>query len=115
MKALLMELLTTASARSSSTGSTRLWCSHPLADHIKSIARIQLKEPDGPSGVPGLRGGGERGAADKLVHAGFDPVYGARPSSGPFQQKVENPAGPGPAQRSGHPRQSCCWEPTATA
>lgn len=27
----------------------------------------------------------------KLVHAGFDPVYGARPLKRAIQQKVENP------------------------
>ena len=28
---------------------------------------------------------------EKLVHAGFDPVYGARPLKRAIQQKVENP------------------------
>ncbi|MBM7456949.1 ATP-dependent Clp protease ATP-binding subunit ClpB [Oceanisphaera litoralis] len=65
---------------------------HPLAaEQIKSIARIQLQ-----SLVERLEGKGfevtitER-LLEKLAHAGFDPLFGARPLKRAIQQKVENP------------------------
>ena len=48
-------------------------------------------EPDEPSGVPGLRGGGERGLLTKLVHAGFRSRLRGAPLKRAIQQKVENP------------------------
>ncbi len=65
---------------------------HPLAkDQLKGIASIQLDflrkrlaERD-----IGLALSNE--ALDKLVDAGFDPVYGARPLKRAIQQQLENP------------------------
>jgi len=65
---------------------------HPLArDQLKGIAAIQLDflrqrlvDRD-----MGLRLSNK--ALDKLVEAGFDPVYGARPLKRAIQQQLENP------------------------
>jgi len=65
---------------------------HPLArDQLKGIAAIQLDflrqrlvERD-----MGLRLSDK--ALEKLVEAGFDPVYGARPLKRAIQQQLENP------------------------
>ncbi|HAS28988.1 MAG TPA: type VI secretion system ATPase TssH, partial [Alcanivorax sp.] len=65
---------------------------HPLArDQLKGIAAIQLDylrqrlvDRD-----MGLRLSDK--ALEKLVEAGFDPVYGARPLKRAIQQQLENP------------------------
>ena len=65
---------------------------HPLGeDHIKSIARIQLKSLMGRLESQGFEVEVSEELLTKLVHAGFDPVYGARPLKRAIQQKVENP------------------------
>ena len=65
---------------------------HPLGEeHIKSIARIQLKSLMGRLEAQGYEVEVSEALLNKLVHAGFDPVYGARPLKRAIQQKVENP------------------------
>ncbi len=65
---------------------------HPLGeDQIKSIARIQLKGLVGRLEDKGFEVTITERLLEKLAHAGFDPLFGARPLKRAVQQKVENP------------------------
>lgn len=56
---------------------------HPLGEeHIKSIARIQLKSLMGRLEAQGYEVEVSEALLEKLVHAGFDPSTGRVPSSG---------------------------------
>ena len=92
MKALLMELLTRSFRPEFINRIDETVVFHPLGeDHIKSIARIQLKSLMGRLESQGFEVEVSEELLTKLVHAGFDPVYGARPLKRAIQQKVENP------------------------
>ncbi|KPK06680.1 MAG: Clp protease ClpB [Betaproteobacteria bacterium SG8_39] len=60
-------------------------------DHIKSIARIQLKRL--ASRLAHMEFGFEisDAAVTEVAKAGFDPVYGARPLKRAIQSEIENP------------------------
>ena len=65
---------------------------HALSDdHIKSIARIQLKRL--AARLAKMEFGLEvaEAAVAEIAKAGFDPVYGARPLKRSIQQAIENP------------------------
>ena len=91
--AVMGEVKTPVPARSSSTASTRSWCSTRWARSTSaSIARIQLQAA--------ARRGWRRwttasrssdAALAELAKAGFDPVYGARPLKRAIQSEIENP------------------------
>tara|TARA_R110001606_G_scaffold84694_2_gene192428 strand:- start:108 stop:2687 length:2580 start_codon:yes stop_codon:yes gene_type:complete len=65
---------------------------HPLGqDQIKGIAVIQLDYLRKRLAERDMRLTLSDAALDKLVEAGFDPVYGARPLKRAIQQQLENP------------------------
>ncbi|MBR9856570.1 MAG: ATP-dependent chaperone ClpB [Gammaproteobacteria bacterium] len=65
---------------------------HPLAEEqIKSIARIQLQGLVDRLEDKGFEVTITEPLLEKLAHAGFDPLFGARPLKRAIQQKVENP------------------------
>ncbi|GHA08742.1 ATP-dependent chaperone ClpB [Oceanisphaera arctica] len=65
---------------------------HPLGeDQIKSIARIQLQGLVGRLEDKGFEVTITERLLEKLAHAGFDPLFGARPLKRAVQQRVENP------------------------
>ncbi|WP_116475037.1 ATP-dependent chaperone ClpB [Zobellella maritima] len=65
---------------------------HPLeAAQIKSIAGIQMKELLARLEAMGFEVTVTDSLLDKLAHAGFDPLFGARPLKRAIQQKVEDP------------------------
>lgn len=65
---------------------------HPLAnEHIKSIAKIQLKRLVKRLDQNGYGLKLTEAAFSKLAEAGFDPVFGARPLKRAIQQTIENP------------------------
>jgi len=65
---------------------------HPLAkDQLKGIASIQLDYLRKRLAEREIRLELSDAALDKLVEAGFDPVYGARPLKRAIQQQLENP------------------------
>jgi ATP-dependent Clp protease ATP-binding subunit ClpB len=65
---------------------------HPLAkDQLKGIAVIQLDYLRKRLAEREIRLELSGAALDKLVEAGFDPVYGARPLKRAIQQQLENP------------------------
>lgn len=65
---------------------------HPLAEEqIKSIARIQLQSLIERLDDKGFEVTVTDKLLDKLTHAGFDPLFGARPLKRAIQQKIENP------------------------
>lgn len=65
---------------------------HPLAqDQIRGIAEIQLAGLKQRLGERELTLDISDTFLDKLVEAGFDPVYGARPLKRAIQQELENP------------------------
>ncbi len=65
---------------------------HPLGkDHIKGIANIQLAQLRQRLEERELQLEISDEAMNKLVEAGFDPVYGARPLKRAIQQYIENP------------------------
>jgi ATP-dependent Clp protease ATP-binding subunit ClpB len=65
---------------------------HPLAeDQIRGIAAIQLQELKGRLADSELDLEISDAFMDRLVTAGFDPVYGARPLKRAIQQELENP------------------------
>ncbi|WP_298723638.1 ATP-dependent chaperone ClpB [uncultured Oceanisphaera sp.] len=65
---------------------------HPLAEgQIKSIARIQLQGLVERLETKGFEVTITEPLLEKLAHAGFDPLFGARPLKRAVQQKVENP------------------------
>ena len=61
------------------------------AQHIESIARIQLKRLSDRLEKQEMRLDISDAALAELARAGFDPVFGARPLKRAIQQKVENP------------------------
>ncbi|QTL95923.1 ATP-dependent chaperone ClpB [Aeromonas jandaei] len=92
MKAMLMDVLTRSFRPEFINRIDETVVFHPLGeDHIKSIARIQLKSLMGRLEAQGYEVEVSEALLEKLVHAGFDPVYGARPLKRAIQQKVENP------------------------
>ncbi|MCJ2378655.1 ATP-dependent chaperone ClpB [Vibrio sp. ZSDZ34] len=65
---------------------------HPLgAEHIKSIASIQLDRLGNRMEESGYQLEVSEQALDFIAKVGFDPVYGARPLKRAIQQSVENP------------------------
>ncbi|MQX54847.1 ATP-dependent chaperone ClpB [Alcanivorax sediminis] len=65
---------------------------HPLEkDQLKGIASIQLDYLRKRLAERDIRLEISDAALDKLVEAGFDPVYGARPLKRAIQQQLENP------------------------
>ncbi|WP_211824802.1 ATP-dependent chaperone ClpB [Kistimonas asteriae] len=65
---------------------------HPLAkEQIAGIANIQLEELRKRLHENDLSLELDQPALDKLVEAGFDPVYGARPLKRSIQRYLENP------------------------
>ncbi|MBL1376827.1 ATP-dependent chaperone ClpB [Zobellella iuensis] len=65
---------------------------HPLAeDHIKSIARIQMQGLVDRLEAMGFDVTITERLLEKLAHAGFDPLFGARPLKRAIQHKVEDP------------------------
>jgi len=65
---------------------------HPLTmDQIRGIAQIQLQSLKGRLKDRELLLDISDAFIDKLVSAGFDPVYGARPLKRAIQQELENP------------------------
>jgi len=61
------------------------------ADHIKSIARIQLRLLETRLEKLEMKLDISEAALDELAKVGFDPVFGARPLKRAIQQRVENP------------------------
>ncbi|WP_117235936.1 ATP-dependent chaperone ClpB [Vibrio maerlii] len=60
-------------------------------DHIKSIAKIQLKHLANRMEDSGFKLEVGEQALDLIAQTGFDPVYGARPLKRAIQTNVENP------------------------
>jgi ATP-dependent Clp protease ATP-binding subunit ClpB len=61
------------------------------AEHIKSIARIQLRQLEARLEKLEMKLYVSEEALDELAKVGFDPVFGARPLKRAIQQRVENP------------------------
>ncbi|MCY4753914.1 ATP-dependent chaperone ClpB [Pelomonas aquatica] len=61
------------------------------ADHIKSIAKIQLRQLEARLDKLEMKLDVSDAALDELAKVGFDPVFGARPLKRAIQQRVENP------------------------
>jgi len=65
---------------------------HALAaDHIRSIARIQLRRLEERLTQRDLALTVTDRALDEIAKVGFDPVFGARPLKRAIQQHIENP------------------------
>jgi ATP-dependent Clp protease ATP-binding subunit ClpB len=65
---------------------------HALSmEHIKSIARIQLKALEKRLAAQDMALSVSDDALEELTKVGFDPVYGARPLKRAIQQRIENP------------------------
>ncbi|WP_423600642.1 ATP-dependent chaperone ClpB [Roseateles sp. MS654] len=61
------------------------------ASHIKSIARIQLRQLEQRLDKLEMKLDVSDEALDELAKVGFDPVFGARPLKRAIQQRIENP------------------------
>jgi ATP-dependent Clp protease ATP-binding subunit ClpB len=61
------------------------------AQHIESIAGIQLKALQARLQKMDLRLEVTQAALVELAKVGFDPVFGARPLKRAIQQRIENP------------------------
>ncbi|HEY0956896.1 MAG TPA: ATP-dependent chaperone ClpB [Roseateles sp.] len=61
------------------------------AAHIKSIAKIQLRQLEARLDKMEMKLDVSEAALDELAKVGFDPVFGARPLKRAIQQRVENP------------------------
>lgn len=61
------------------------------AEHIASIARIQLQRLDQRLAQRDMHLEVSEAALEQLAKAGFDPVFGARPLKRAIQQHIENP------------------------
>ena len=61
------------------------------AAHIKSIAKIQLRQLEARLEKLEMKLDVSDAALDQLAKVGFDPVFGARPLKRAIQQRVENP------------------------
>jgi len=65
---------------------------HPLAkDQLRGIASIQIELLSKRLAEHELRLNLSDAVLDKLLEAGFDPVYGARPLKRVIQRLIENP------------------------
>ncbi|MGQ9723950.1 MAG: ATP-dependent chaperone ClpB [Tepidimonas sp.] len=65
---------------------------HPLSsEHIKNIARIQLRTLQQRLARVDLTLEVTDAALEELAKVGFDPVFGARPLKRAIQQRIENP------------------------
>lgn len=65
---------------------------HPLAkDELRGIASVQIELLNKRLGEHDLKLQLNDAVLDKLLEAGFDPIYGARPLKRVIQQLVENP------------------------
>ncbi len=60
-------------------------------EHIKSIARIQLRHLEQRLAAQEMKLEVSEAALDELAKVGFDPVFGARPLKRAIQQRIENP------------------------
>jgi ATP-dependent Clp protease ATP-binding subunit ClpB len=60
-------------------------------DHIRSIARIQLRGLEQRLAAQEMLLTVSEAALDELAKVGFDPVFGARPLKRAIQQRIENP------------------------
>jgi len=60
-------------------------------EHIRSIARIQLRHLELRLAQQELKLEVSEAALDELAKVGFDPVFGARPLKRAIQQRIENP------------------------
>ncbi|MDO4696071.1 MAG: ATP-dependent chaperone ClpB [Neisseria sp.] len=60
-------------------------------EHIRSIAKIQLKGLEKRLAAQNLHLKIDSTALDLIAKAGFDPVYGARPLKRTIQAEIENP------------------------
>ncbi|MBH9552652.1 ATP-dependent chaperone ClpB [Inhella gelatinilytica] len=60
-------------------------------EHIKSIARIQLRHLEQRLAQQEMKLEVSEAALDELAKVGFDPVFGARPLKRAIQQRIENP------------------------
>ncbi|MDR7331614.1 ATP-dependent chaperone ClpB [Roseateles asaccharophilus] len=61
------------------------------AAHIKSIAKIQLRQLEARLDKMEMKLDVSDAALDEIAKVGFDPVFGARPLKRAIQQRVENP------------------------
>ncbi len=61
------------------------------AAHIKSIARIQLRQLEQRLEKLEMKLDVSEEALEELAKVGFDPVFGARPLKRAIQQRIENP------------------------
>ena len=69
---------------------------HPLSRrHIRSIAEIQINRLNSRLAENSLSIELSSDAIDRLVEAGFDPVFGARPLKRAIQNVLENPLAEG--------------------
>ena len=65
---------------------------HPLAkDELRGIASVQIELLNKRLGEHDLKLQLNNAVLDKLLEAGFDPIYGARPLKRVIQQLIENP------------------------
>jgi ATP-dependent Clp protease ATP-binding subunit ClpB len=65
---------------------------HPLAkDELRGIASVQIELLNRRLGEHDLKLQLNNAVLDKLLEAGFDPIYGARPLKRVIQQLIENP------------------------
>ncbi|TSE27585.1 ATP-dependent chaperone ClpB [Tepidimonas aquatica] len=65
---------------------------HPLSnEHIKNIARIQLRTLQERLAKLDLTLSFTDAALEELAKVGYDPVFGARPLKRAIQQRIENP------------------------
>ena len=114
MKTMLMEVLTRSFRPEFINRIDETVVFHPLGEeHIKSIARIQLKSLMSRLESQGFEVEVSEELLTKLVHAGFDPVYGARPSSGRSSRRWRT-RWPRPCSAVGSSRaRHCGWGPTA--
>ncbi len=65
---------------------------HALSQHqISSIAKIQLQRLTNRIAKMDMQLDVSNAALAKIAHAGFDPVFGARPLKRAIQQAIENP------------------------
>jgi ATP-dependent Clp protease ATP-binding subunit ClpB len=61
------------------------------ADHVRSIARIQLERLASRLAERDMRLEVSDAALDEIAKVGFDPLYGARPLKRAIQSEIENP------------------------
>jgi ATP-dependent Clp protease ATP-binding subunit ClpB len=60
-------------------------------DHIRNIARIQLKRLEQRLAEREMTLSVSEAALEEVAKVGFDPLYGARPLKRAIQQHIENP------------------------